>query len=47
MLIIDLSASSKLNEIFVSTNAYIVYRKFIYMYEFWSRDLIHMYNLKN
>ena len=34
MLIIDLSASSKLNEIFVSTNAYIVYRKFIYMYEF-------------
>ena len=30
MLINDLSASGKLKEIFVSTNAYIVDRKFIY-----------------
>ena len=30
MLIIDFSASGKLKEILVSTNDYIVYRKFIY-----------------
>ena len=30
MLIVDLSASSKLKEKLMSTNDYIVYRKFIY-----------------
>ena len=44
ILIINLSASGKLKEILMSTNDYIVDRKFIY--EHWSRNFNHMYNMK-